>query len=117
MLLANIAGFHGYLNSKRNTREPRRMAYVLAGLSGGLAWRYSVERGIKHPSNVRVHFRAMGEHIRRHHPAWYRALTAQSSQAKAIASIPPRCPECERFKSRPDRILPALQVQCSVAHL
>ena len=111
MLLANISGFCGYLMSRRNTREPRRIAYVLAGLSGGLTWRYSLDRGIRNPSKEHIHFRAMREHIRHHHPAWYRELMTKSTQLKAITKIPPACEECERFKSRPERLMPALQVR------
>ena len=87
------------------------MAYVLAGLSGGLTWKYSLERGIKNPSRVRTSFRAMREHIQRHHPARYRALMAESTQAEAITKIPRNCGECVRFKSRPDRVMPALQAR------
>jgi hypothetical protein len=111
MLLVNVFGLHDYLTSKSNTGEPRQMAYVLAGLSGGLTWKYSLERGRKNPSKERVQFRAMREHIERRHPAWYRDLTTESSQAKAIAKIPPGCLECKRFRSRPERIIPALQVR------
>jgi predicted nucleic acid-binding protein len=53
----------------------------------------------------------MREHIQRHHPAWYRDLTAKLTQAKAIKKIPPHCKECERFRTRPERIIPALQVR------
>jgi hypothetical protein len=113
MLLANVVPLHEYLTSKSNTGEPRRMAYVLAGLSGGLTWRYSLERCRKNPSSKDIGFRAMREHIQRCHPAWYRDLTAESSQAKAIAKIPRNCPECERFKKRPDQIIQALQVRPS----
>jgi hypothetical protein len=111
MLIANIAGLLAYLSSRRNTGEPRRMAYVLAGLSGGLTWKYSVERGIKNPSLEHIGFRAMREHIQRHHPAWHRDLTSKPTQAKAIKKIPPRCQECVRFRSRPEKIIPALQVR------
>jgi hypothetical protein len=110
-LLTNVSGLRRYLASKSNTGQPRRIAYVLAGLAGGHAWSYSLERGRLNPSEERVHFRAMREHIKRHHPAWYSALTKESSQAKASATVPADCPECERFKLRPDRILPALEVR------
>jgi hypothetical protein len=53
MLLANISELNCYLTSKSNTGEPRRIAYVLAGLSGGLTWKYSLERGRKnHPKSA-----------------------------------------------------------------
>jgi len=111
MLLANVPGLLAYLSSRRNTGDPRRMAYVLAGLSGGLTWKYSVERGIKSLSLERIGFRAMREHIQRHHPAWYRDLMADSTRPNAIAKIPSDCGECKRFKTRPDRIIPALEVR------
>jgi hypothetical protein len=111
MLLANIPGLLAYLSSRRNTGDPRRMAYVLAGLSGGLTWKYSLERGIKNPSSESIAFRAMREHIQRRQPAWYRDLMSDSTRPKAVARIPSGCEECGRFKTRPDRIIPALEVR------
>jgi len=111
MLLKSVHEFHRYLRNKRFTGEPRQMAYVLAGLSGGLSWTYSLVRGIKKPSKQPIHFRSMREHIRRHHPAWYRNLMEKGSQEMALHKVPKGCRECKRFNEWPACLIPALQVR------
>jgi len=116
-VLANVEQLWHHLQSQK-TLIPRNLAYAMAG-APELTLRSSLDRcePSKEPCELPIHFYAMGDHIRRRHPRWFACLVAESSTEimptlKALKMLPARCPECKRFRSRPERIFPAICAMC-----
>lgn len=89
-LTEHIEALQEFLQSGRYKREPRQIAYAMAGLPKQ-AWRTSFDYGTKNPSPLRITLSAFVDHIRRHNPKCWRALQAEGANAEPLPRAVLRC--------------------------